>query len=63
MKHYPSLTGKVLWEKLSKLTTLGFVRKVDYYSFPRHTEYRLTEQGREIAIGTKALMGKRLKHR
>lgn len=56
LRHYPSLTGKVLWERLSKLTALSFVRKVDYHSFPRHTEYHLTEQGRKIAVWAKALM-------
>lgn len=57
LRLYPALTGKVLWERLRKLQRNGLVVRFAHDTFPRHSEYRLTEQGEALAVWAKALMG------
>lgn len=57
LHRYPSLTGKVLWERLRKLVAFGLAERFAFPTYPRHTEYRLTEKGQTAAVWAKAIMG------
>ncbi len=61
LKRYPKLTGKVLWAQLRKLCALGLAERIAYDTFPRHTEYRLTEAGKQAALWARTLLSSQLK--
>ncbi len=56
LRHYPSLTAKVLAERLRKLERLNLVERFAFDGYPRHTEYRLTVDGEVLARWAKGLL-------
>lgn len=44
----PQLSDKVLTERLRELVSAGLVERRIASGFPRRTEYRITERGREL---------------
>ncbi len=61
LRRYPNLKGKVLWTQLRKLCALGLVERIAYDTYPRHTEYRLTEAGKQAALWAKTLLSSQLR--
>lgn len=56
LRRYPSLTAKVLSERLRKLELLNLVEHSAFDGYPRHTEYRLTPDGEVLATWAKGLL-------
>lgn len=44
----PECNEKVIIEQLKELIKYGVVEKIDFNTYPRHTEYKLTILGRKI---------------
>jgi DNA-binding HxlR family transcriptional regulator len=56
LRRYPSLTAKVLSERLRKLERLNLVERLSFDGYPRHTEYHLTADGAVLARWAKGLL-------
>lgn len=56
LRCHPGLTAKELWERLRRLEQMGLVERMVFEGFPRHTEYRLTSAGQEVALWGQGLL-------
>lgn len=56
LRHFPQLTPKVLWQRLKKLEQLGLVKRIPFDGYPKRTEYRLTGEGRKLAVWAESLL-------
>lgn len=56
LRRFNELTPKVLWQRLKKLEQLGLVRRNAFDEYPKRTEYRLTKEGKKLAIWAESLL-------
>lgn len=56
LRRFNELTPKVLWQRLKKLEQLGLVRRKAFDEYPKRTEYRLTREGKKLAIWAESLL-------
>lgn len=56
LRHFPKLTPKVLWQRLKRLEHLGLVERTPFDGYPKRTEYKLTREGRKLAVWAESLL-------
>lgn len=56
LRRFSDLTPKVLWQRLKKLEKLGLVKRLAFDGYPRRTEYRLTSEGKRLAVWAESLL-------
>lgn len=56
LRLFPELTPKVLWQRLKKLEHLGLVKRKAFDGYPKRTEYKLTDEGKKLAVWAESLL-------
>lgn len=60
LRQFSQLTPKTLWQRLKKLEQFGLVERIAFDGYPKRTEYRLTDEGKKLAIWAESLLKSKL---